>query len=122
MALVRLHETGYMKFLVSQSTEGLQRKSGIPVKDVVEVHGNTNLEVCRNKAHNKQCFRNFIVRTAREAHECATGRLYEDYSEDLYDSIINFNENLPERGLTCGLEKCAKADLCLALGSALHVP
>ena len=121
MALVRLHEVGYMKFLVSQNTDGLHRKSGIPAKDIAEVHGNINLEVCRNKACNKQYLRNFEVRTAREVHEHATGRLCGDCGEELYDSIINFNEGLPKRELICGFEECAKADLCLALGSSLCV-
>lgn len=40
---------------------------------------------------------------------------------DLYDSIINFGENLPEWELDAGFENSYKADLCLAMGSSLTV-
>ena len=121
MALVKLHEVGIMKFLVSQNTDGLHRKSGIPAEDLAEVHGNINLEVCRNKACNKQYLRNFGVRTAREVHDHATGRPCEHCGEDLYDTIINFGESLPKREIMCGFRECNKADLCLVLGSSLRV-
>ncbi len=39
----------------------------------------------------------------------------------LYDSIINFGENLPERELTAAMEHSKKADLCIVLGSSLRV-
>jgi len=39
----------------------------------------------------------------------------------LYDSIINFGENLPEDELNNGFYHCSKADLCLVLGSSLRV-
>lgn len=40
---------------------------------------------------------------------------------DLFDSIINFGENLPEKELINGFENSKKADLCLVLGSSLRV-
>ena len=39
----------------------------------------------------------------------------------LYDSIINFGENLPERELTAAMEHSKKAELCIVLGSSLRV-
>jgi hypothetical protein len=39
----------------------------------------------------------------------------------LYDSIINFGENLPEEALNDGFFNSEKADLCLVLGSSLRV-
>ena len=82
---------------------------------------NTNLEVCKNKTCKKQYLRDFRVRTSQKVHEHKTGRFCENCGKDLYDSIINFGENLPDRELTCGFEECTKADVCLALGSSLRV-
>ena len=51
-----------------------------------------------------------------------------DYMDDnsncngkLYDSIINFGENLKEEILNTGWEKGKNADLMLSLGSSLRV-
>jgi NAD-dependent SIR2 family protein deacetylase len=53
-------------------------------------------------------------------HDHETGRKCVCGGE-LYDSIINFGENLPERELNEGFENSYKADLCLAMGSSLRV-
>lgn len=40
---------------------------------------------------------------------------------ELWDSIINFGENLPEKELNDSFDEAEKADLCLAMGSSLRV-
>jgi NAD-dependent SIR2 family protein deacetylase len=46
MALRELMERGHLKYLVSQNTDGLHRKSGIHPDYLSELHGNSNLGVC----------------------------------------------------------------------------
>jgi len=121
MSLVKLHEVGYLKYLISQNVDGLHRKSGIPAKKIAEVHGNTNLEVCRNSKCKKKYLRDFRVRTAKTVHDHKTGRMCENCGKELHDSIINFGENLPEEELNNGFNESAKSDLCLVLGSSLRV-
>ena len=70
-----------------------------------EVHGNTNLEVCKKKGCGKQYLRDYRTRTAKNVHDHKTGRKCE-CKGDLYDSIINFGENLPEKELNDGFEHC----------------
>lgn len=55
--------------------------------------------------------------------EHATGRFCEDTScgGKLYDSIINFGENLPEKDLDNGFTQSQIADLHICLGSSLRV-
>src|SRR5690349_19885087 len=48
MSLVKLQQLGMLKFLISQNTDGLHRKSGFPGKCLSEIHGNGNLEICKN--------------------------------------------------------------------------
>jgi len=55
-------QEGLLKHLVSQNTDGLHRRSGIPTDKLSELHGNTNLEVCIT-CH-KEYMRDFRVRNA----------------------------------------------------------
>jgi len=96
MSLLELMDKGHLKHLISQNTDGLHRKSGIPADKISELHGNTNLEVC--KTCGNSYMRDFRVRTAKEAHDHITGRQCDDKTceGDLYDSIINFKEPLDQ--------------------------
>lgn len=121
MALVKLQQAGYLKFLISQNVDGLHRKSGFPAKKLAELHGNTYLEVCKEASCKKQYLRDFHVRTAQKVHDHETSRKCESCGKPLYDSIINFGENLSDKELNDGFDESAKADLCLVLGSSLRV-
>ena len=121
MALVKLEQEGLLKFLISQNIDGLHRKSGFPIKKLSEVHGNTNLEICKAKNCKKQYMRDFRTRTAQKVHDHKTGRKCENCGGDLFDSIINFGEDLPEIELINGFGNSEKSDLCLSLGSSLKV-
>lgn len=121
MSFVKLMNEGYLKFLISQNTDGLHRKSGIPRSKLAEVHGNTNLEKC--KKCGKEYMRDYRTRTAKDVHDHKTGRkcTVQGCTGELYDSIINFGENLPERELKEGFDNGKIADVCLAMGSSLRV-
>mmetsp|Transcript_52433 Transcript_52433/g.60235 ORF Transcript_52433/g.60235 Transcript_52433/m.60235 type:complete len:400 (+) Transcript_52433:50-1249(+) len=121
MALCALEKAGYLKFLISQNVDGLHRKSGFPVDKMAEVHGNTNLEICKSKKCGRQYMRDFRVRNAQKVHDHQTGRKCESCGGMLYDTIINFGENLPEKELENGFNHSQEADLCLVLGSSLRV-
>ena len=102
MALVELMNRGMLKHVISQNIDGLHRKSGIPKDKISEVHGNTNLELCRKC--NKDYMRDFRVRTAQKVHDHNTGRLCDDPNcrGKLYDTIINFNECLRDEDFGTG--------------------
>ena len=74
---------------------GLHRKSGIPIPQLAELHGNTNLERC--KKCKREYMRDFRTRKAGlHAHSHETGRKCDDpdCKGFLLDSIINFGEVL----------------------------
>ena len=87
-------EKGLLKHIISQNVDGLHRKSGIPAESISEVHGNTNLEICKKCGTNYM--RDFRVRNAQKDKDHKTGRNCDDRAcgGDLEDSIINFGENL----------------------------
>jgi len=121
MSIYKLMEEGVLKFLVSQNIDGLHRKSGIPYEKLAELHGNRNLEKCGKCG--KNYLRDYRTRTALAVHDHKTGRFCDDpkCGGELYDTIINFEENLPQRDMDLGFAHCGEADLCLALGSSLVV-
>ena len=121
MAIVKLHEQGLVKFTVSQNVDGLHRRSGLHPDQLSELHGNTNLEKCLKCG--AKYMRDFRTRTARAVHDHKTGRLCDNLKcqGPLEDSIINFNEDLPDDELEKAFDHGRRADLCIVLGSSLRV-
>ncbi|CAF0869400.1 unnamed protein product [Rotaria sordida] len=119
MALVELARQNLLHFIVSQNIDGLHLRSGLPSPLIAELHGNSNLEICK-KCQTKY-LRDFRTRTAAKAHDHQTTRKCAKCRSTLYDSIINFGENLPKQELEASFEHARKADVCLVLGSSLRV-
>jgi hypothetical protein len=119
MALVELVRRNLLHFVVSQNTDGLHLRSGLPSLILAELHGNSNLETCK-KCKTKY-LRDFRTRNASQVHDHATNRKCTKCGSTLYDSIINFGENLPTDELESSFEHANRADVCLVLGSSLRV-
>ncbi|UJR19216.1 hypothetical protein I4U23_022346 [Adineta vaga] len=120
MALVELARRNLLHFVVSQNIDGLHLRSGLPLSLISEVHGNSNLEICKN-CHTKY-FRDFQTRTAIKDHDHQTTRKCTNCSSTLYDSIINFGESISQQEFDTSFEHAEKADVCLVLGSSILVP
>lgn len=119
MALVELARRNLLHFVVSQNTDGLHLRSGLPSTLLAELHGNSNLETC--KKCSTRYLRDFRTRTSQKVHDHATSRKCTKCGSTLHDSIINFGENLPEYELETSCDHAERADLCLVLGSSLRV-
>ena len=119
MALVELARRNLLHFVVSQNTDGLHLRSGLPSIMLAELHGNSNLETCQ-KCQTKY-LRDFRTRTSSQVHDHATNRKCTKCDSTLYDSIINFGESLPKYELQTSFAHAERADVCLVLGSSLRV-
>eukprot|EP00475_Leptophrys_vorax_P041205 TRINITY_DN7774_c0_g1_i1.p1 TRINITY_DN7774_c0_g1~~TRINITY_DN7774_c0_g1_i1.p1 ORF type:complete len:583 (-),score=178.36 TRINITY_DN7774_c0_g1_i1:60-1787(-) len=119
MALVQLEKEGIVKFVVSTNVDGLHRRSGLPAEKLSELHGNTYLEICTKCG--KEYLRTQTVGSGRRDH--LTGRKCDDDSckGNLRDSIINFEEKLPEHELERTYIEAKKSDLAIVLGSSMRV-
>ncbi|XP_023572512.1 NAD-dependent protein deacetylase sirtuin-6 isoform X3 [Octodon degus] len=92
MALVQLERVGLLRFLVSQNVDGLHVRSGFPRDKLAELHGNMFIEECA---------------------KCKTG--------ELRDTILDWEDSLPERDLALADEASRNADLSITLGTSLQI-
>ncbi len=65
--------------------------------------------------------RDFRTRTANEVFKHNTGRKCESCGNELFDTIVNFGEQLPERDIDLGFELSQIADLHVCFGTSLRV-
>jgi len=119
MAIKKLVDENLVKFVVSQNTDGLHVKSGIPNEKIAELHGNTNKEYC--KKCGKIYYRDFSTREAHQVHNHETSRKCLQCNLNLHDTIINFGENLPPNELKNGQNNSAQCDLAIVLGTSMRV-
>ena len=115
-AVARLVREGKVAEVITQNIDGLHQASGIPERQVIELHGNTTYGACLDCA-------------ARYSIE----ELCEDFERngDIPDcsrcggliktATISFGQSMPEGPMRRAQEAVLAADLCLVLGSSLVV-
>jgi len=127
-----LTEESPVDFLISQNVDGLHRRSGVPREMIAELHGNSFKEICwacgkdwmrREEVRGRQCApKSCRECLARVPHFChCTGNSCTSCGSKTKDSIIHFEENLPQKELADGFEHSEGADLHIVLGSSLRV-
>ncbi|KAG0425778.1 hypothetical protein HPB47_027084 [Ixodes persulcatus] len=123
MALVALAERAKLQFLVSQNVDGLHLKSGFPLDTLADLHGNMFVDRCN------QCRRQFIRDTAtRTVGQKPTGEPCPVPKRNgrlcrgrLHDSILDWEDELPEDAIEAADAHCRVADLVVCLGSTLQI-
>ncbi|KAL9641751.1 hypothetical protein ABK040_007428 [Willaertia magna] len=119
MAISLLYKFNKIHYITSQNVDGLHIKSGLLRKDMSELHGNTNVEICKHC--NKEYIRDFRCRNAKDVNDHKTNRKCDTCHNDLFDTIINFGEELPKDQFERALENAQKADLAIVIGTSLRV-
>ncbi|OWA54039.1 NAD-dependent protein deacetylase sirtuin-7 [Hypsibius exemplaris] len=124
MALLKLHEAGLLKYIVSQNCDGLHVRSGFPRSSLSEVHGNMYLEMCGNCEPEREYFRSFDVTTKTRWRRHRTGRKCHRCGVDLEDTIVLFGEKsrtAVPMNWEMAQDHSKLADVVLCLGSSLKV-
>jgi len=126
LSLLELQRLGKLRFLVTQNTDNLHRRSGISPDSLAELHGNGQLMRCQG------CERLYT----RQEVAWDTGRWGPGYRTHkpvpgqpecancggrLISSVVNFGDPLPETELTAADHHARRCDLMLVLGSSLMV-
>jgi NAD-dependent deacetylase len=126
LSLFELQLLGRLRFLVTQNTDNLHRRSGIHPEFLAELHGNGQLMRCLG------CDRLYT----RQDVGWDTGRWGRGYRTQkpvpgqpecvicggrLISSVVNFGDPLPETELMLAEQHARRCDLMLVLGSSLMV-
>ncbi|KFM26008.1 3-isopropylmalate dehydratase [Auxenochlorella protothecoides] len=117
-ALLALHGTGKLKYLVSQNVDGLHRRSGFPAAALAELHGNCFLERCSTCG--ATFTRDFEVETVGFME---TGRFCEVQGcrGPLTDTVLDWDDALPAKELKEAELRAKHADLAICLGTSLQI-
>ncbi|XP_069833997.1 NAD-dependent protein deacylase sirtuin-6 isoform X2 [Dendropsophus ebraccatus] len=147
MALLQLQKVGVLKFLISQNVDGLHLRSGFPRDNLAELHGNMFVEECKKcgkfpvlrwevlsrgavmgsqKQDYPQYVRDYVVGTMGLK---PTGRFCDvpkvrglrACRGKLIDTILDWEDSLPDKDLNLADEACRKADLAITLGTSLQI-
>jgi mono-ADP-ribosyltransferase sirtuin 6 len=126
MALVELQRLGKLRFLITQNTDNLHRRSGIDPEILAELHGNGHLMRCL--ACDCQYERQAVGWDSRKwgpgyrtQNPVAGQPACPDCGGRLISSVVNFGDPLPEKEFMLAAEHARRSDLMLVLGSSLVV-
>ncbi|MBL6454907.1 hypothetical protein JMJ55_06200 [Belnapia sp. T6] len=115
-AVARLVREGKVAAVITQNIDGLHQASGIPERQVIELHGNTTYGACLD------CSSRYSIEELRGAFErdgdvpdCRhCGGL-------IKTATVSFGQSMPAAAMVRAEEEVLAADLCLVLGSSLVV-
>ena len=126
MSLVELQQLGELRFLITQNTDNLHRRSGILPETLAELHGNGRLMRCLgcDRTHDRQevkwdprrwgpGYRTQKPMPGQPACPACGGRLV--------SSVVNFGDPMPYEELELAEWHARQCDLMLVLGSSLLV-
>jgi NAD-dependent deacetylase len=126
LSLAELQRLGKLKFLVTQNTDGLHRRSGIRPGLLAELHGNGRLLRCLgcDRLHDRReagwdarrwgpGYRTQGPLPGQPACAACGGRLV--------SSVVNFGDPLPHEEFALADHHARRCDLMLVLGSSLVV-
>jgi len=123
MAIKSLITKGYAKYVVSQNIDGLHLKSGLNRQFISEVHGNMFAMKCN------KCKRNYISKSAVNSvgQRCLNISCFRKNQNGyqcrgvLYDTILDWEHELPIEELELAELHSKMADLCICLGTSLQI-
>ncbi|GFN83404.1 NAD-dependent protein deacetylase sirtuin-6-like [Plakobranchus ocellatus] len=122
MALVALERAGIVNYVVSQNIDGLHLRSGFPRNRLSELHGNMFVEECNKCGH--QYIREKCVPTMAKnltGGVCVQNKSRGTCRGKLIDTILDWEDALPEHDLETADQEARKADLSICLGTSLQI-
>jgi NAD-dependent deacetylase len=116
-AIASLYHAGKVPAVVTQNIDNLHQASGIPTKDVIELHGNTTFALCLRCSERYEIAWVSGKMDARNgcAPDCPACGGY------IKTATISFGQAMPEAAMRRAQELAGSCDLLMSIGSSLLV-
>ncbi|CAA9385223.1 MAG: NAD-dependent protein deacetylase of SIR2 family [uncultured Rubrobacteraceae bacterium] len=126
LALAELQRIGKLRFLITQNTDGLHRRSGIRPEILAELHGNGRLMRCLgcDLMHERQevGWNTFKWGPGYRTQKPMPGQpACPDCGGRLVSNVVNFGDPMPQREMMLAEQHARRCNLMLVLGSSLLV-
>ena len=118
LRLTQLAIDNKIKYLITQNVDGLHKRSGLPRSLHSFVHGCVFTEKCSNSNCQTEFYRDFDVGGLSFQ---PTGRKCDVCGEDLLDTLLDWEDALPEADFERAEVECEKSDLVICLGTSLRI-
>ncbi|KAK7070074.1 NAD-dependent protein deacetylase sirtuin-6 [Halocaridina rubra] len=123
MAIATLEHAGHAQYVVTQNIDGLHLRSGLPRQKLAKLHGNMLVDKCN------YCNRQFVRRTAvttvgqKSVGQICPGRRINGRlcRGKLHDTILDWEDGLPDDDLDLAISHSCAADLSICLGTTLQI-
>lgn len=123
LTIKSLVENNFVNFVISQNVDGLFLKTGIRRKYISEVHGNFYLDECT------VCLKRFVRNSPSPTMALkvsdtpcpSKNRKTRPCQGYLRDTILDWEDTLPDRELNAADKNCGLADLIICLGTTLQI-
>lgn len=115
-AITKLAALGVIRFCITQNVDGLHRRAGLPRTKNAVLHGCVFTEKC------EECHSEFFRDTDVGGMSFQkTGKKCEECNGDLRDTLLDWEDPLPELDFERSTAECKEADLVLCLGTSLRI-
>mmetsp|Transcript_37160 Transcript_37160/g.68289 ORF Transcript_37160/g.68289 Transcript_37160/m.68289 type:complete len:372 (-) Transcript_37160:206-1321(-) len=113
----------YLHHIVTQNVDGLHRKTNIPREKMSILHGDIFTEIC-DTCHTEHVCKHEIqsIGLKHTGHNCTLGGSPAGSCPGkLKDTLLDWEDDLPQIDWARAQEECYKADLVLCLGTSLRI-
>jgi len=114
-ALAELVKAGKVASIITQNVDNLHQASGVPEKQVIEIHGNASYAKCL------ACSKRYELEALRPRWEADEDITCLFCTGLIKTATISFGQAMPEAEMERATEEASLCDLMLVLGSSLLV-
>jgi len=115
-AITKLAQVGKLKYCITQNVDGLHRRAGLSRDHHSSLHGCAFTEKCHS------CFTEYFRDQDVEGMSFQpTGNQCNLCDGKLHDTLLDWEDALPEADLQRAERECDRADLVLCLGTSLRI-
>lgn len=113
----------YLNHIVTQNIDGLHRKSRLPRKHMSILHGDIFTEVCDTcRTEHVRPYEISSIGLSYTGRKCTLGGDPPgSCGGKLLDTLLDWENDLPEQDWKRAQEECERADLILCLGTSLRI-